>query len=259
MTAAQPKFTLPIIEMSDWQMLPAEPQLRAWAEERGGVVLRGLPDDPSSRRAMAIANLIGNPGNSAVGISRERANEVYEVTPSNGEVKDSRGVTLLSSTFDEIPLHTDGYNAADPPKFLVLQVARPGAAGSTTVAALEDVVDRLSSNTAQLLSMDVYPTTTGTTPILRQDGDRIAVRFNGYKIAEHIRRDHNVLLLEPAHRLAVAELTSLLHGLEANEPRIRTNLWRGDVMVLANYRALHGRSSLDPGDRNRVLHRVWCW
>jgi alpha-ketoglutarate-dependent taurine dioxygenase len=252
----KPEFALPIASVRDL----LSDGIELWnsaGNAAGGIVLRGAFGSPTHERVVALGRLIGDLRAPAVGLDKTSHEFVHDVTPHSEGLRDWRGVLLRSSTFDDIPLHTDGYNAEQPPLRVLLQVAVPGAGGMTTIAPADKIAAALRPSSADLLGQSVYPVTAGMTRLLWREQSWL-MRFNYYELEIHMHHRRNRELMNSGHIEALSELLEVLDYEESlSSNRIR--LMRGDVLVLDNRRTLHGRLSLAPHDGERLLHRVWCY
>jgi hypothetical protein len=251
-----PEFVLPIVSVRDL----LDDGIELWnsaGQMAGGVVLRGATGSPTRERVLAFGRLIGDVRKPAVGVSKTSHEFVHDVTPLSEGLRDKRGVLLKSTTYEGIPLRTDGYNAEQPPRQVVLQVAVPGTGGLTLIAPVDEVAAALRPSSADLLGQPVYPAAMGVTRLLWWE-DKWLMRFNYYEIEINMHRRHNRELVNPSHIEALSELLEVL-DYEESRSRNRVQLRRGDVLVLDNHRTLHGRLALAPHDGERLLHRVWCY
>jgi alpha-ketoglutarate-dependent taurine dioxygenase len=252
----EPEFVLQIVSVRDL----LDDGIELWnsaGKAAGGIVLRGATGSPTHERVLAFGRLIGEVRKPAVGVDKTSHEFVHDVTPRSEGLRDKRGVLLKSSTFEDIPLRTDGYNAEHPPRQVVLQVAVPGTGGVTLVAPADEIATTLRPSSADLLGQPVYPVTIGTTRLLWRE-HKWFMRFNYYEIGIHMRRRQNLELMNPGHVEALSELLQVLDYQESLS-RNRVQLQRGDVLILDNRRTLHGRLALAPHDGERLLHRVWCY
>jgi TfdA family taurine catabolism dioxygenase TauD len=252
--AAQ-EFVLPIASVHDL----LDDGIELWnsaGKTAGGIVLRGASGSPTHERVLAFGRLIGKVGKPAVGVSKTSHELVHDETPLPEGLHDRRGILLKSSTYEGIPLRTDGYNAEQPPRQVVLQVAVAGTGGLTLITPADQVATALRPSSVRLLGQLVYPAEMGFTRLLWREHEWL-MRFNNYEIEIHMRRRHNGELLSPYHVEALSELQEVL-DYEESLAKNRIQLQRGDILVLDNRRTLHGRLALAPHDGERLLHRIWC-
>lgn len=252
-----PVFAFPILNVKDL----TEDGLTAWDElgmPKGGVILRGAGGIPGHDRILTFARKLGRVGPSVLGVSDRTSSTVHDVRPLASGVVDEHGVLVRSTTFQDIPLHTDGYNAPTPPRIVVLQAAVPGTGGATLVARVADIVGALRDTSVALLATPVFPVAKGLTPILWVEDDRWRMRFNFYEIRAHQiaqRNNHSVTL---AHVEALSELNEVL-DYESSLRKNRIHLKSGDVLVIDNAATLNGRLELHHEDTETLQHRVWCY
>lgn len=251
-------FILPVVELKSL-MGEGEKAWRALKDQYCGIVIRTPSEEPSRERILSFANQVGKPRTSVLGVHRRnRGATVHDVAPRQ-EVRDFRGVVVLSTTYREIPLHSDGYNAEPPPEQMILQMVNPGKGGSTTAALAGDIMRNLSLSAISCLSERVFPTTDGTTAIVTRHRDgTFAMRFNEYEINNHLAKHHNCQYVKSKHVAAFSELVEMIDYFESSVSATRIQLRRSDVLLLKNGRVLHGRLGLERSDHARLLHRVWC-
>jgi hypothetical protein len=192
-----------------------------------------------------------------VGLDDSSIDLVYDITPRGDGLKDVRGQTILSTTFRDFALHTDGYNADPPPRLMILQVAIAGIGGLTTLARVSDTVALLNANAIESLMEPVFPAAPGPTAILSSHGGEWRARYNGHEINRFLAAEGSSGVIKGRHLSALTELSDALGVLESRAEG-RLHLQQGDVVVLDNQLILHGRLALAAEDRDRLLHRVWC-
>jgi len=222
----------------------------------GGMVVRGVPGDPTRERVLSFSNRLGTPRRSVVGLDDSSSDFVYDITPKGDGLKDVRGQVIRSTTFQATPLHTDGYNAVPPPRLMILQVVIAGRGGLTTMARASDAAALISPKSLALLRDEVFPVAVGQTRLLWQAESGWNTRVNIYEINALLAKKHDVAVSN-AHIGALSEYSEVLDYMESRSEN-RTQLQVGDIVVLDNQAVLHGRLPLEPGDSERLLHRVWC-
>jgi alpha-ketoglutarate-dependent taurine dioxygenase len=250
------EFVLPIVSVRSL----FDDGIELWksvGKAAGGIVLRGASGSPTHERILAFGRLVGEVGKPAVDVAKTSHEFVHDVTPLSEGLRDKRGVLVKSTTFEDIALHTAGYNAEHPPRQVLLQVAVPGTGGVTLVALVNEIAASLRPSSVKLLGEPVYPITIGMTRLLWWE-HKWYMRFNYYEIETHIRHGQNRDLIQPGHVEALSELLEVL-DYQVSLSRNRVQLQRGDVLILDNCATLYGRLALAPHDRKRLYHRVWCY
>jgi alpha-ketoglutarate-dependent taurine dioxygenase len=166
---------------------------------------------------------------------------------------DEHGHVILSTTHREFPLHTDAYNRAQPPRFVLLLRSDDGPDDtpshvSDAVTALADAPDDL----LQVLSEPLFPSALGPLRLLERTATGSSrLRFNEEETARWGEREDVNPPLEPRARQALAALGERLRA-----ARDTFTIAPHDCLVLDNWRSCHGRSAMTPGS-TRVLQRAW--
>ncbi|MCU1484500.1 MAG: hypothetical protein JWN67_1246 [Actinomycetia bacterium] len=163
---------------------------------------------------------------------------------------------LKYGNHERLELHTDGFAYGDKaPDVMALVCVQDGATGGESFLAdgygLLDHMDR--GLRSFLLDVDVDQTEPGAhetiAPIvLTLPSGRRAVRrpFWAQPAPGSASRDRDAL--------QIARWRDLTAGLSETVPRFR--MAPGEVLLVDNYRVLHGR---DPYEGERFLWRVWAW
>lgn len=218
-------------------------------ERDGAVVVSGV-DVPDDARLLAVASLAGDP--SSVG---NAGRLIFDVTPRPDG-------TDLSSTGARFPLHTDSTFLPTPHAAVALGCARAArSGGSSSVVLVRDVRARLDDAVVDALAERAYPfiMRDGVAPARVElqavlepaDGGGLRARYRG-DVVQMAARASGVEL-EDRHRAA---LDAMATALEAEAERSTFVLGTGDVLLLDNRRALHGRSAIDgAGDEGQRLVR----
>ena len=200
------------------------------------------------RLTMALANrgtgdCAGAPAGEA-GISFTRV----KINPRTRANRDN--VTRYSRTHLPLPPHTDSSYAKDPHNLVVFHMVTPDPdGGETTIVPIEDVLERLTESAIEQLSRPVYPfgNTRYAVLLFSHEGPRI--RYYRQQL-DHSARHSNSLDCEARNALE-----SLDHVLASLQHRIRFKLNPGEVLIVHNTAALHGRTAFAP-DSQRLLLRV---
>ena len=185
---------------------------------------------------------------------------IHDVAPKPLEEQ-----TDLSSMRDEFPLHTDSTPLFEPHAYVLLGCveADPDGGGESRVLHVETLVgalaERFGGGVVPALEEPVYPfpcndpergTGTRRVPVLGRDGGRRTVMYRADALA--LGRGHDPDALGSEHAEALAALEEVLAD---GALAARHALAPGEVLVLDNLSALHGRTAIRPGAR-RLLRRV---
>ena len=185
-------------------------------------------------RMRRIADVLGTP----VALDRCRSTHPHRLTVTPRE---QARPNSLSSRFGRgaFPLHTDGANWPIPPRHLILGAATATDMSAPTVichvpALRQDAVDRVSEG--------VFLVTHGANSFFGSictTGQRF-IRYDPACMKSIDGPSHSALTL----------YASLL----ASQPKHIIRWCTGDVLVVDNWCALHGRGlSIDPNDRRSLL------
>jgi len=222
--------------------------IRASLRGAGAVYVRNVRDEPALTRLASSLGRIIEPG--AGMPTGAHTGTVYSVEVHNQGrgLVDRDGHVIRSSTHLRFPLHTDGYNLADPPRLVFLLCAREGSTRALSyISDAWGVIESLSPDVVSRLAEPSFPSRRGPVSILsRTARGSFRVRFN----EEEMERAGGPLWSE-ARRATAREFGRALRA-SRGELTIRS----GDCLVLDNYRVCHGRAPL-PAESVRVLKRVW--
>jgi alpha-ketoglutarate-dependent taurine dioxygenase len=177
-------------------------------------------------------------------VSLGSGSSLHALTPAS---TDQRGPNSYSGLYGlgAFPLHTDLAHYRLPPRYFVLRCRLPGSLVGTT---LLDSADIVASVGASLLSRGlVQPRRprAGTRPLLRLYDP--AIRLFRWDF-EFIRPASD------AGAEAVAAVGAALHRSEPAEIRLD---YPGDMVVIDNWRMLHGRTAVPPSGTGRCIERVY--
>jgi L-asparagine oxygenase len=172
---------------------------------------------------------------------------VRQLTPKS---KDGSTPNAYSGIFgyNQFPLHTDLAHWRIPPRFLVLRCIRGFAAVSTL---LVDGAQIVSCNDRGVFSRTlVRPRRPirGSLPLLRlydrQQGDRGLLRWDE-------------VFIRAATQMSELGMRKFKEALARTGPMEVSLVREGDMVVLDNWRMLHGRSVVPVESRGRVLERAY--
>jgi alpha-ketoglutarate-dependent taurine dioxygenase len=226
-------------------------EVRKSLEEHGTAYVLGMEGDD---QLLSLAEQFGEVTQPGVGMpDKAHDDRVYSVEVRNsGEgLTDQHGNVIVSSTNLAFSLHTDAYNRATPPRYVLLLRTDDGPDETPTyVSDSLKVLPDLPADIIGTLGLPVFPSANGEVPLLEsRDGDR-AVRFNEEEIDRWDGQGENRPMNAEA-RAAVSEF-----GRRLQEHQEATTITTAGCLVLDNFRICHGRAAM-PVDSRRVLKRVW--
>jgi alpha-ketoglutarate-dependent taurine dioxygenase len=213
-----------------------------------------LDEDNAALRALGAALGVasatgitpGQPNVEQHGINRVEAMDLPRIDPG--------GRTVLSTSADDFPLHTDDTFARSPVRSVLMHCWQADAAGGgvSRVAHVADILAGLAPATVERLRLPDFPSPFGPAPVLFEPeaGDHAGpcIRFNHRDFVSYGER------YGPA--LAPDQLAALDQVLAAANACVREMmLSREDCLVVDNRRVLHGRSAFSPRS-GRLLKRL---
>jgi alpha-ketoglutarate-dependent taurine dioxygenase len=206
------------------------PEALRWLEESGAVYVEGLGDD---QNLLSFAEQFGELVPPVVDMpANELDPRIYEVGVRNegAGVRDRQGNVPISTTNQEFPLHTDGFNRSMPPRYVfLLRIDDGDDATPTYVSDAASALENLPADARERVRETV----------LSSAGDQPVIRFNRQKMDDTPAGD------------ALDQLSEALR-----DRREAVVIQPGDCLVVANWRVCHGRSEMPPAS-SRILHRVW--
>ncbi|MBT4619445.1 MAG: hypothetical protein HOB98_23730 [Gammaproteobacteria bacterium] len=216
------------------------------------VLLSGVRSDAGQDQAPDIVTLVrtiiaamgGDPAWARLSFTE------IEVIP---DINADRGTaTGYSRTSSGIAPHSDTSFLQEPDNLLALQCVHADTeGGETTIVPVEDVLERLSPESARELRRPVFPFADGVLkPVLSgRKGDECISYYDTQ--LEKGAAAHQTLLDE-AGQSALLEIDQVI-----SDPTIgfRFNLREGDLVLINNHKALHGRTALAEHS-SRLLYRV---
>jgi alpha-ketoglutarate-dependent taurine dioxygenase len=236
----------------DWagRRAPAPDPGQALADRPFHVVLSdfGAGDDPApiqdlARRIAAMPDALGRRlAEPKVDFTRVRVN------PDSSGRKGAS--TRLSRTHLPLPAHTDSSYSSNPHQLAAFQMVRADArGGESAVVTARDVCDALEPDMLAALREPVFPLGKSLKPILwGPEGDE-RIRYYRVQLDAGIADGAQV---SPRHMAAVEALDAALED-PASGRRFR--LEDGQILLINNVRALHGRTGFDPGS-DRLMLRI---
>ncbi|KGJ88159.1 hypothetical protein ND16A_2712 [Thalassotalea sp. ND16A] len=170
------------------------------------------------------------------------------INQSAATVNDS--VTRYSRQPGALKLHTDSSYMANPHPVLAFQcvVADPNG-GETILMAIDDIIAGISDTNKALLSAEVFPFAKTKSAILAKDDyGAWNIRFYKTQLEQSLENE----ALEQKYLNAISELEASI----ANEKHhFRTTMQPGDMILVNNLKALHGRSNIE-AESPRVIYRI---
>lgn len=221
-------------------------RLRAALDREGAAVVGDVPAE-SDDALLALTSTLGTP--SAVG---NGDGVIHDVRPrAIGEQRD------LSTTRKPFPLHTDSTALARPHDYVCLAcVSAPGdGGGESMVMGLGEIEDGLTPDTRATLARPLFPFP------LNDPDEGQGVRWSSVLGEGSIRFRSDVLELgelvsgsdmEDGARRSVEELEAVLGD---ERRRLVRGLRPGDVLIVDNRRALHGRTEIT-AEADRHMRRI---
>ena len=185
-----------------------------------------------------IAHLLGGP----ISLDRRRSTELQRLTV---RPREQARPNSLSSRFGTgpFPLHTDGASWATPPRYLILGAA---TATYTSAATVICQVPILTRDAADRVCDGVFVIRHGANSFFGSIS-RTGRRYTRYDPA----------CMRPIDEMSHSAL-ALFSSLVAAQPRHLIKWRTGDVLVIDNWRTLHGRGPSIDSDGLRVLLRLYA-
>jgi alpha-ketoglutarate-dependent taurine dioxygenase len=222
--------------------------MRGELRTQGAALLEGVTDD---NLLLGIAEDLGAVIEPGVGMERgAHDGRIYSVEARDGAgQRDRHGNLILSTTTAKFPLHTDGYNRADPPRYVLLMRADRSndQTESFTCDAFAAIGD-LPRDTVEVLKRPFFPSARGSVALIDRSNGTDRLRFNRHEIDNWSA--HNGVL----EKYAARAVDALEGALIRQQKSFRIEY--GQCLVLDNWRFCHGRTTIAAGSK-RVLRRVW--
>jgi alpha-ketoglutarate-dependent taurine dioxygenase len=228
--ARQPCALPPVLPAST----PRDALLSLLAAPPYAVVLRADPPDRSREWSQAIVRALGD-ADARLSFTR------VHVDPASAAREGA--VTRYSRTADAMPLHTDAAFSRTPPALVGFHMiaASPCGGGVSSVVPIDAVLAMLSPAHLDRLRQ---PVGFGrhALPVLFAGATGPAIRYYAAQLdhpAPATRAlDDALAMLEPAHRFPLLD---------------------GDLLLVNNRKALHGRTGFSPDSPRRMLrYRIAC-
>lgn len=193
---------------------------------------------PAATRALLhFADDIGR----AVGYDREQGGaliqDIFPVRASEHHQVSTSSKVMLGS-------HTETAFHPHKPRYVVLMCLRGDPQAATTYADVYDIIDRLSNEALAVLQSSEFVTTIDPSfmsngePDARVTVTPLTATPNGWTLV------YDQLLMTGTTPRAVAALVELHRAVQSSTKHVV--LQRGDVLVIDNHRAVHGRTPFTP-------------
>jgi alpha-ketoglutarate-dependent taurine dioxygenase len=248
------------------QVIKAIIQFRAESHQSGALLLRDLPigeipdtpsdptsltikDSVSERTLLAVATLLGEP----IGYKSELGgrlvqNLVPTRTNHDRQTSTSSSVSLL--------FHTETAFHPYRPEYLILLCLRGDPDADTTLSSLREIWPHLSTQTQNVLFEPRFRTSIDES-FLNGRENRLGELMSVFRNRENpimVFDEELMVGTDPEAHGALTELgvaTRAIHGC--------VNLRAGDMLIIDNSRAVHGRSSYTPqfDGKDRWLQRTF--
>lgn len=199
---------------------------------------RGFPDTTTT---IEIAAHIGTPLDLNPHLKHSAVPLVQSLKP-DAVVDPSRYSGVFG--FGEFPLHTDLAHWRLPPRYFVLRCVVSGTGVATLLLSTQEIVDRIGVSLLQRALFSTRRNDHGT-PFLRR-------ALETQMSAALLRWDPVFLLARnDSARTMSAQMAS------GNWATRWIELAQGDVLVIDNWRMLHGRTAVPESARSRCVERVY--
>ena|SRR3984893_15285332 len=146
------------------------------------------------------------------------------------------------------PLHTDLAHWRFPPRFLLLRCVTGYEAVATLLIDGEQVIENIDPIVLSRALVRPRRRVEGTFPLLRlydrQRLDRGLLRWDE-------------VFSRPASRAGEIGVKKFRECLARSSPISVSLAKRGDTLIIDNWRMLHGRSSVPPACRDRLIERIY--
>jgi len=244
------------------------PGLRARLDTGCGFfVLRGIGADWTEGEAeivsWAVCNYLGQPIRQGLGHDRR----FFTVTDRGAANTDP---TRVGASPKRSAKHSDnGCLEARPPCYLALYCYRSAAeGGDSTIVSARNVFDAVRAERPDLLPLyfDTYQFRAPQAHVWPSRGPTVAKPILEVVDGE-LRIHYARIMIEPGMEMAATPLTDrqrealdyLDEVLERPELNWRYVLKAGEMLVMNNLVALHGREAFGAGSGGRMLKRFWMW
>lgn len=217
------------------------------------IVLKGLPPSESPTVAARFLSDISRSGSVKPDLKSGRHNKIdFHRIEVNEKIANSKGgATNYSRTHQMLEQHTDCSFMAEPYEMLAMQMVRADpAGGDSIIVAIEDIERWLPDEVKDILQQPIFPFGKHKRPILFKSNAKSHIRYYRTQIETSCESEGYVL-----DASAVAAMDLLDDVLKREETRYQCHLESGDIILVHNNRALHGRSAFS-ADSERLMYRL---
>lgn len=218
------------------------PQVLRELETSVAVLVEGFAPDGGHARLEALGRAIGAP--STHDVTNPESPFVHRVEPLSAPERDARGRLILSTTPRTFPCHSDEFFSSDPADLIFLQCVRPASCGGgrTLIAPARTITTQLSVRTLELMRAHRWPAPDEPAALLFGDAHDPCLRYHSAVLAR--------AQMPWRQRIARRQLRAAV-----GRSTFELTLGAGDLLIVDNLRALHGRTSMQD-DSGRLLLRM---
>jgi tetratricopeptide (TPR) repeat protein len=171
----------------------------------------------------------------------------------NAEIQFRPGVTNYSRTHLSLTPHTDSSYLQKPHELVAFQcIVADSQGGESIVIPSEDIIGRLDPEAKDLLRAPVYPLGDGLSPIILGKEGNEHIKYYKAQIERTIKTGTSDCFLSDKHLAVIQSIDNLL---ESTQLGFKFALQPGQIVLIHNTKALHGRTELSP-ESDRLLYRV---
>ncbi len=172
-----------------------------------------------------------------------------EVTVKPDIDPNADAVTSYSRTEHALALHTDSTYRRVPHGLIAFHMVTTDRAGANSILAVDDVLSALDPATIAALSEPVFPFKAALYPIIAHSASSTPI-LRYYRAQIDLSAERHGTHLSARHSAALATLDAALTACDAIQ---WLTLKAGDMLVINNLRALHGRSALSRDSKRRMF------
>ena len=144
---------------------------------------------------------------------------------------------------NEFPFHSDLAHWSIPPRFLLLRCRRPSESAHTKLLKFDSI---LAQEPEEPLSLAHF-----------RQRRRLEGRMSILKLKQGLIHRWDERFLVPYNEFARDLFTSVARRLSLSAPVSVALPIPGACLLIDNWRMLHGRTAIDPGEMDRCLERVY--
>lgn len=202
--------------------------------------------DPAST-TIDVARRIGTVIDVGAHVRSFRVPSVQSLRPSSRAQAAAHSRYSARFGLDAFPLHTDLAHWSLPPRYLILRCVVPAPAVRTLLLPSRDVVAALSAEVARRAVFRTRSRRRGRTGLRRA--------LSGSTADWLFRWDP--IFLRPVNTEAKRVAVRMIDTAWEQVARSIGMCASGDTIIVDNWTALHGRSSVPEGSENRVVERAY--